>query len=170
MFLVVVFDFETPASWLNVCAIDRTFKGSIEVKLCTPLPLVIHHYIKLLLFAVTIIKNLFKLMRNIRKHTHAHTHTCEKREHTHAHPHNRLSKNASTDWKWKEKEDRYARAMCKQVPESQRVDSTRERERARECARGRAKDITGHGVRDADVSVNSALLTTVTVGLSLVCC
>lgn len=58
--------------------------------------------------------------------------------------------------------------MCKQVPESLRVDSTRER--ARECARGRAKDITGHGVRDADVSVNSALLTTVTVGLSLVCC
>lgn len=46
----------------------------------------------------------------------------------------------------------------------------RDRKRERECARGRAKDITGHGVRDADVSVNSALLTTVTVGLSLLCC
>lgn len=82
VFLVVVFDFETPASWLNVCAIDRTFIGSIEVKLCTPLPLVIHHYIKVLLFAVTIIKNLFKLMRNIRKHTHTNTDMREERAHT----------------------------------------------------------------------------------------
>lgn len=169
VFLVVLFDFETLASWLNVCAIDRTFIGSIEVKLCVPL--VFLNYIKWLLFAITVIKNLFKLMRNIRKHTH----TLEKREHTHAQPHNRLSKNASTDWKWKEKEGRYARAMCKQVPEPLRVDSTRERVRAWESKRhSRAWCTCVYVLPEMLMSVNSALLTTVAVGLSLLlaiaCC
>lgn len=75
---------------------------------------------------------------------------------------------AQTENERKKKTDMHV--QCVNKCPSLRELTARKRERARECARGRAKDITGHGVRDADVSVNSALLTTVTVGLSLVCC
>lgn len=66
-------------------------------------------------------------MRNIQTRTHTHRQVQKESVRTH----NRLSKNASTDWKGKEKEDRYARAMCKQVPE--RAERAWRSERERVC-------------------------------------